>query len=153
MPWRTGAPYHRGVGTALIYLIVMILVAAVVFLLASVIFGRGEQLAPLPPGSSPTRLPSAEITSSDIQRLRFQLVLRGYKMSEVDWVLRRLGAEIDQLRERVNLLEANPTVNPAVNPTAIPEINPEIYSAEGPRKLQLLDEEVSRHPKDGEPPS
>lgn len=92
--------------TALIYLLVMLLVAAVVFLLAAVVFGRGEELAPLSPGSSPTRLPAQDITGEDVRNVRYQLVLRGYKMSEVDWVMRRLGAEIDDLRTRVNELEA-----------------------------------------------
>ncbi|WP_106181576.1 DivIVA domain-containing protein [Prauserella shujinwangii] len=92
--------------TALIYLVIMLLVAAVVFLLAAVVFGRGEELAPLAPGSSPTRLPAEDITGEDVGAVRFQLVLRGYKMSEVDWVLSRLGSEIDGLRERVAQLEA-----------------------------------------------
>ncbi|MFD8494358.1 DivIVA domain-containing protein [Amycolatopsis sp. NPDC059657] len=92
--------------TALIYLVVMLLVAAVVFLLAAVIFGRGEELAPLAPGSSPTRLPAEDITGDDIEQVRFQLVLRGYKMTEVDWVVRRLGVEIDGLRARIAELEA-----------------------------------------------
>ena len=91
--------------TALIYLVVMLLVAAVVFLLAAVVFGRGEELAPLPPGSSPTRLPAEDITGEDLTEVRFQLVLRGYKMSEVDWVMRRLGVELDELRARVAELE------------------------------------------------
>ncbi|MEC3979730.1 DivIVA domain-containing protein [Amycolatopsis sp. H20-H5] len=92
--------------TALIYLVVMLLVAAVVFLLAAVVFGRGEELAPLPPGSSPTRLPAEDITADDVHGVRFQLALRGYKMSEVDWVMRRLGVEIDELKARVGELEA-----------------------------------------------
>ncbi|MBB4686102.1 DivIVA domain-containing protein [Amycolatopsis jiangsuensis] len=92
--------------TALIYLVVMLLVAAVVFLLAAVVFGRGEELAPLPPGSSPTRLPAEDIHGDDVRQVRFQLVLRGYKMSEVDWVLRRLGGELDELRAHVARLEA-----------------------------------------------
>lgn len=98
--------------TALIYLVVMILVAAVVFLLASVVFGRGEELPALPPGASPTRLPSSGVTAEDVRNIRFQLVVRGYKMSEVDWVLRRIGgemedlrAEVDELRERLALAE------------------------------------------------
>lgn len=102
--------------TALIYLVVMILVAAVVFLLASVVFGRGEELPALPPGASPTRLPSSGITAEDIRNVRFQLVVRGYKMSEVDWVLRRVGgeledlrAEVDELRERLALTETEQT--------------------------------------------
>ena len=92
--------------TALIYLVVMLLVAAVVFLLAAVVFGRGEELAPLPPGASPTRLPAEDIAGDDVREVRFQLVLRGYKMSEVDWVLGRLGTELDDLRARVAELEA-----------------------------------------------
>ncbi|MET0236575.1 MAG: DivIVA domain-containing protein [Kibdelosporangium sp.] len=91
--------------TALFYLVVMVFVAAVVFLLASVLFGRGEELPPLPPGASPTRLPATDVTSADLQGVRFQLVLRGYKMSEVDWVLQRLGDEVDGLRSRVAELE------------------------------------------------
>src|SRR5213079_964464 len=90
--------HDRRVTTALIYLVVMILVAAVVFLLASVVFGRGEELPPLPPGASPTRLPSSGVTEEDVRNVRFQEVLRGYKMAEVDWVLRKLGTEIDELR-------------------------------------------------------
>ncbi|PXY19852.1 cell division protein DivIVA [Prauserella sp. PE36] len=92
--------------TALIYLVVMLLVAAVVFLLAAVVFGRGEELAPLAPGSSPTRLPAEDITGEDVSAVKYQLVLRGYKMSEVDWVMGRLGGEIDGLRARVADLEA-----------------------------------------------
>ena len=91
--------------TALIYLVVMVLVAAVVFLLASVVFGRGEELAALPPGASPTRLPESGITGEDLRDVRFQLVVRGYKMSEVDWVLQRVSAELDELRARVAELE------------------------------------------------
>ena len=91
--------------TALIYLLVMVLVAAVVFLLASILFGRGEELPPLPPGASPTRLPESGITGDDLRIVRFQQVVRGYKMSEVDWVLARVGAELDELRARVAELE------------------------------------------------
>lgn len=87
----------------------MLLVAAVVFLLAAVVFGRGEELAPLPPGSSPTRLPAGEVTGEDVRNVRYQLVLRGYKMSEVDWVMKRLGTQIDELRARVSELEAQRT--------------------------------------------
>jgi DivIVA domain-containing protein len=94
------------VTTALIYLVVMVLVAAVVFLIASVVFGRGEELPALPPGASPTRLPSSGISADDVREVRFQLVVRGYKMSEVDWVLRRVGGELDELRTEVAQLRS-----------------------------------------------
>ena len=41
-----------------------------------------------------------------MQSVKFQLVLRGYKMSEVDWVLDRLAGELDSLRSRVTELES-----------------------------------------------
>lgn len=92
--------------TVLIYLVVMALVAAVVFLLASLVFGRGEELAPLPPGSTPTSLPAEELDGADLRQVRFAQVVRGYRMSEVDWVLERTAAELDALRARVAELEA-----------------------------------------------
>ena len=103
--------------TALIYLLVMVLVAAVVFLLAAVVFGRGEQLPPLPPGASPTRLPAEDVTPADVAEVRFQLVLRGYKMSEVDWVLHRLGGELDRLRIRIAELERQVAEGTAASPS------------------------------------
>lgn len=84
----------------------MALVAAVVFLLAALVFGRGEELAPLPPGASPTRLPADGVTPDDVRDLKFQQVLRGYKMTEVDWALDRLAGEVERLRGRVAELEA-----------------------------------------------
>jgi DivIVA domain-containing protein len=118
------------VTTALIYLVVMVLVAAVVFLIASVVFGRGEELPALPPGASPTRLPSSGISADDLRTVRFQLVLRGYKMSEVDWVLRRVGGELDELRAEVaelrdRLAMAEPEPEREPEPEALAEPQPE----------------------------
>ena len=100
-------------GTALIYLLVVVAVAAAVFGLASAVFGRGDELAPLPPGATPTRLPVGDVEGDDVRALRFQQVVRGYKMAEVDWVLDRLAAELDRvaaerddLQSRVVELEA-----------------------------------------------
>jgi DivIVA domain-containing protein len=93
------------VGTALIYLIVVAAVAALLFGLATVVFGRGEELAPLPPGATPTRLPAGEIGGDDVRELRFQQTVRGYRMDEVDWVLDRLADELDRVgMERDRLL-------------------------------------------------
>ena len=82
----------------LMYLVVLILVSAVLFGIASFIFGRGEQLPPLPRSTTATVLPASGVTGADVDDLKFTQVLRGYKTSEVDWVLDRLGAEIDLLR-------------------------------------------------------
>lgn len=82
----------------LMYLVVLVLVATVLFGIASFLFGRGEQLPPLPRATTATVLPASEVTREDVEAVKFTQVLRGYKTSEVDWVLDRLGAELDQLR-------------------------------------------------------
>jgi DivIVA domain-containing protein len=90
----------------LIYLIVAAVVAAIVFLVASLAFGRGEELAALPPDATPTWLPEGPIVGDDVRAIRFSQVLRGYRMSEVDWTLQRAANELDTLRARVAELEA-----------------------------------------------
>lgn len=93
-------------GTVLIYLVVAAVVAAVVFLIASLVFGRGEELAALPAHATPTWLPDGPIIGDDVRAIRFSQVFRGYRMSEVDWALQRAAAELDALRARVADLEA-----------------------------------------------
>jgi DivIVA domain-containing protein len=87
-------------GTALIYLVVLLGVAAAFFLCATAVFGRGEELAPVPPTATPTWLPEPgrDVGSGDVRALRFQQAVRGYKMAEVDWALERLALELDQVR-------------------------------------------------------
>lgn len=82
----------------LLYLVVLILVAVVLFGIGTVVFGRGERLPPLPRETTATVLPASGVTGADVEAVRFTQALRGYKASEVDWVLDRLGAELDQLR-------------------------------------------------------
>ena len=86
------------VTTVLFYLVVAALIGLVVFFLAVFVFGRGEQMAALDPRTSPAELPEDDITSADVRAIRFALALRGYRMSDVDWTLERLGEQLDQLR-------------------------------------------------------
>jgi DivIVA domain-containing protein len=90
----------------LLYLVVLILVAVVLFGVGSVVFGRGERLPPLPRATTATVLPASEVTGADVDALRFTQTLRGYKASEVDWVLERLGQELDQLRGQLAAVRA-----------------------------------------------
>jgi DivIVA domain-containing protein len=90
----------------LLYLVVLVLVATVLFGIGSVVFGRGERLPPLPRATTATVLPASEVTGADVDALRFTQTLRGYKASEVDWVLERLGQELDQLRGQLAAVRA-----------------------------------------------
>ncbi|MCV7377517.1 cell division protein DivIVA [Mycobacterium alsense] len=92
----------------LLYLVVLVLVAIVLFGAASLLFGRGEQLPPLPRGTTATVLPAYGVTGADVDAVKFTQVLRGYKTSEVDWVLDRLARELEALRGQLaSALEAH----------------------------------------------
>lgn len=93
--------------TLLLYLLIMALVVAVVFAVVWFVFGRGEDLPPLEPDTTLTRLPRKDITGEDIRALRFQQALRGYKQSEVDWALARLAREVDDLRAALAALSGS----------------------------------------------
>lgn len=90
----------------LLYLVVLVLVAIVLFGVASLLFGRGEPLPPLPRGTTATVLPAYGVTGSDIDAVKFTQVLRGYKTSEVDWVLDRLAREVEALRGQLAAVHA-----------------------------------------------
>jgi DivIVA domain-containing protein len=92
-------------GSALVYVLVVGVVAAVVYFATALLAGRGEELEPMPPGATPTRLPARDLTAADVRGLRFQQTFRGYRMSEVDWALDRLAAEVDALRARLAVHE------------------------------------------------
>jgi DivIVA domain-containing protein len=90
--------------TMLLYVLIVAVVAAVLFVVAAAVFGRSEELGPLPRGTTATVLPAEDVNGRDVRALRFQQTLRGYKAAEVDWALDRLAGEIDALRARVQLL-------------------------------------------------
>lgn len=90
----------------LLYLVVLILVGIVLFAIGSVLFGRGEQLPPLPRATTATVLPASGVTGADVDGVKFTQTVRGYKASEVDWVLDRLGQELDQLRGELDAVRA-----------------------------------------------
>ncbi|MGV0835958.1 DivIVA domain-containing protein [Mycolicibacterium thermoresistibile] len=104
----------------LLYLVVLILVAIVLFGVGSVLFGRGEPLPPLPRNTTATVLPASGVTGRDVHEVKFTQTLRGYKTSEVDWVLDRLGAELDSLRAELGALRGADEATDA-EPTAADE--------------------------------
>lgn len=89
-----------------VYVIGMAVVIAVVFTVVWFVFGRGEDLPPIPKGTTLTRLPRAGITGDDVREVVFAQTVRGYKTDEVDWVLEKLAREVDELRAAVQDLSA-----------------------------------------------
>ncbi|MGL6234016.1 MAG: DivIVA domain-containing protein [Segniliparus sp.] len=87
------------------YMLVAVLVGAGLFGLSIFVFGRGEELGPLPKQASPTKLPEYGASGADVRALKFQVRLRGYDMREVDWALARLAEELDSLRAKAGEFE------------------------------------------------
>lgn len=83
-------------GTFLVFFLGLVMFAALLFLLASFAFGRGEEMAPAPPDSTPVELPDDRpVAGADVRALRLSVTVRGYRMREVDWVLEQLAAALD----------------------------------------------------------
>ena len=51
-------------------------------------------------------LPAYGVTGADVDAVKFTQVLRGYKTSEVDWVLDRLARELEALRGQLATVHA-----------------------------------------------
>jgi DivIVA domain-containing protein len=63
-------------------------------------------LPPLPRDTTATVLPASGVTGADVDAVKFSQTLRGYKTSEVDWVLDRLGQELDLVRGQLAAVRA-----------------------------------------------
>lgn len=80
-------------------LVVLLVALAVVGVTAAVVAGGLGAGMPAPvTGPPPAALPAGRLGAADVDPLRFRLVLRGYRMDEVDAVLARLREEL-ALRE------------------------------------------------------
>ncbi len=91
--------------TVLIYLLVMVLVGGLLFLGASAVFGRSEELPPLPPGTTATVLPAEDVTAADVKALRFQQTCAATRRARSTgrWTP---GAGIDSLRAQLAARDA-----------------------------------------------
>lgn len=113
-------------GTFVGFFLALVVIAGVLFLIASFAFGRGEEMAPAPPDSTPVELPDDRpVAGSDVRGLRLSVVARGYRMGEVDWVFEQLAVALDERdrelaardRELAALRDAPvPIDEPAVEP-------------------------------------
>ena len=85
-------------------------VLAVLFAAALVATRGAEPLAEAPPDAADPALPADRmVAADDLERVRFGMALRGYRMAEVDALLDRLAAE---LRERDARLAAREQPDP-----------------------------------------
>jgi DivIVA domain-containing protein len=74
-------------------------------------------------------LPEDELTDADLEQLRFDVGLRGYRMSEVDAVIGRLRRELKDKDEQIAVLRGEP---PMVAGRRAEEGQPERHEAPSP---------------------
>lgn len=92
------------------FLFLVVALAVVVAAVTLAVVGGGEGDGPLPE-AAPERLQDLlpldrPISRVDIETLRFPLAARGYRMSDVDDALSRLGAELAERDARIADLES-----------------------------------------------
>jgi DivIVA domain-containing protein len=81
----------------LLFVLGVLVVAALLFLGASLLLGRGETQPPAELDRSPVELPDDRpVTSDDVRALQISAAFRGYRMSEVDWLLDQFALVLDE---------------------------------------------------------
>ncbi|MET8350812.1 DivIVA domain-containing protein [Micromonospora sp. NPDC005206] len=97
-------------GQLLLFLVVALTVAAVVFGVTVLVTGRDPGLAPAEPDSQAVSLPvTRPLRESDVGAVRFDTGLRGYRMAQVDHAMRRAAYDIGYKSELIGVLEAEVT--------------------------------------------
>lgn len=97
-----------------VFVIGVLVVGGLLFLGSSVLLGRGETQPPAELDRSPVELPDDRpVIGDDVRALQISAAFRGYRMTEVDWLLDQFAqilderdAEIADLRERLHPPEA-----------------------------------------------
>jgi DivIVA domain-containing protein len=81
----------------LVFVVGLLVVGGLLFLGASVLLGRGETQPPAEVGRSPVELPDDRpVRGDDVRALRISAAFRGYRMSEVDWLIDQLAQVLDE---------------------------------------------------------
>jgi len=114
----------------LLYGLLAIILAAVLFLLASWLLPAGEQIAPPLRDEAPWELPAERgLTAADIDSVRLPVALRGYRFAETDVLLDRLARELRQRDAEIARLRGEPVeADPAEGP-----VPPEAFAPPAPR--------------------
>jgi DivIVA domain-containing protein len=91
----------------LVFIIGTLLVGGLLFLGASLLWGRGETQPPAVVERSPVELPDDRpVVGDDVRALRISVALRGYRMTEVDWLIDQLAQVLDERDAEIATLRA-----------------------------------------------
>ena len=91
----------------LLFVVGVLVVAVLLFIGASLLMGRGETQPPAELDRSPVELPDDRpVTGDDIRDLRISVAARGYRMTEVDWLLEQFAEALDERDAEIASLRA-----------------------------------------------
>jgi DivIVA domain-containing protein len=91
----------------LAFVVGVLVVGGLLFLGASLLLGRGETQPPAELDRSPVELPDDRpVTGDDIRALRITVAFRGYRMSEIDWLLDQFAEALDERDAEIAALRA-----------------------------------------------
>lgn len=90
----------------MVTVLALLAVLAVLFGAAVLSTREGQVMADAPQDAADVVLPAGPLQPEDLAAVRFGMAPRGYRMSEVDAVLDRLGEELRDRDRRIALLEA-----------------------------------------------
>lgn len=94
-------------GQLLLFIVVALVVAAIVFGVTVMMGGGDPGLTPVEPDGRALPLPSDRpLGEEDVFRAKFDTALRGYRMSQVDQALQRAAYDIGYKTELIGVLEA-----------------------------------------------
>ena len=97
-------------GQLLLFLVVALVVAAIIFGVTVMIGGGDPGLTPAEPDGRALPLPGDRpLGEDDVARTRFDTAFRGYRMSQVDQALQRAAYDIGYKGELIGVLEAEVT--------------------------------------------
>lgn len=97
-------------GQLLLFVVVALVVAAIVFGVTVMVSGGDSGLTPVEPDGKSLPLPSDRpLGEEDVFRTRFDIAFRGYRMSQVDQALQRAAYDIGYKGELIGVLEAEVT--------------------------------------------
>ena len=91
----------------LAFVVGVLVVGGLLFLGASLLLGRGETQPPADLDRSPVELPDDRpVTGDDVRALRISVAFRGYRMTEVDWLLDQFAQTLDERDAEIAALRA-----------------------------------------------
>jgi DivIVA domain-containing protein len=94
-------------GTVLLVLVVVLVIAGLVYGVVTLLAGEDPGLSPADPDGRARPLPNnRSLSEYDLKTVRFDVGFRGYRMTQVDRVLRRTAYDIGYKDEMIAVLEA-----------------------------------------------